>query len=532
MVENKNQKFMIWGIIIVISIIFIASLNTQTSSTNKPKHSSNLTILSSYENKDLEEYVKKYAEKEKIKLDFTYMGDLEMIEELDNHSENYDAVWISNSMWLYMLKNTSIISNSKSISISPVVVGIKRSKAEELGLTNRKVDNNEILALIREKKIKYVMSSVTQTNTGATAYFGFLDALAGNPEILTEDMIRDETLLNDMTSLFSGVERVSKEEDYLEEMFLNSNQYEAVIASEASLININKSLEKAGSEPLYLLYPIDGVALTDSTFGFIKNDNEKEEDFLKIQQYLLSEETQKKLETLGRRTWYGGVSEKVNKDIFNPKWGIDTTTYLNVTKFPSKKVMTLALNLYIEKVRKPTHVVFCLDYSGSMNGEGIESLRNAMNYILTYEEASKDKLQFSEKDKITVITFSSTVSNIWNTDSGYQTEELKNNIDNFRVGGNTALYDAITEGIKILDSESDDYTKTIIALTDGAVNVGSYSSMMRTYQDSNRNIPIYGITFGRAVESELKKIADLTNARVFDGKTDLLAAFKEVRGYN
>ena len=38
--------------------------------------------------------------------------------------------------------------------------------------------------------------------------------------------------------------------------------------------------------------------------------------------------------------------------------------------------------------------------------------------------------------------------------------------------------------------------------------------------------------FGSAFEDELQDIADLTNGKVFDGKTDLLKAFKEVRGYN
>jgi Ca-activated chloride channel family protein len=46
------------------------------------------------------------------------------------------------------------------------------------------------------------------------------------------------------------------------------------------------------------------------------------------------------------------------------------------------------------------------------------------------------------------------------------------------------------------------------------------------------DIPIYSIMFGNADESELLDIANLTNAKVFDGRTDLLKAFKEVRGYN
>ena len=315
-------------------------------------------------------------------------------------------------------------------------------------------------------------------------------------------------------------------------MFLKSNDYEAVIAQESSLININKQLVNKKKEPLYLIYPSDGVAINDSTFAFINNDSKKEEVFLKIQSYLLSEKGQKMLEGKGVRTWYGGINPDSNKKIFNKDWGIDTSKYLNVTKFPSKKVITKAINLYIEKLRKPTHVVFCLDYSGSMYGDGEEQLKSAMNYILDYEKASKDKLQFSEKDRITVIAFGSNIKGIWTADNGKDTDSLVKNVNGLSPNGSTALYDAIIQGLKILDQDSDNYTKTIIAMTDGMINVGSYDNLAKKYKKYKNNIPIYSITFGSADEKQLEEIAKLSNAKVFDGKTDLLKAFKEVRGYN
>ena len=49
-----------------------------------------------------------------------------------------------------------------------------------------------------------------------------------------------------------------------------------MLLSESSLININKKLESKGKEQLYLIYPIDGVTINDSTFAFINNNSEKE----------------------------------------------------------------------------------------------------------------------------------------------------------------------------------------------------------------------------------------------------------------
>ena len=178
----------------------------------------------------------------------------EALDILEEDSSKYDAVWLSNSIWLYMLNGVKV-TNSKSISINPVVMGVKKSKAQELGFVNNEIKNSDILNAVKSKKLKYVMNSVTKTNTGLTAYLGFLNSLAGSPEILTSEMIKDETLISNLKSLFSGVERVSGSTSFLEDMFLKSNDYEAVIATESSLIRINKQLESSGKDTLYLLYP-------------------------------------------------------------------------------------------------------------------------------------------------------------------------------------------------------------------------------------------------------------------------------------
>lgn len=532
---KKNKNHSSFGTIIVYALIVFIIWNFFRGLGNFSKSFSDhyvFHILSSYENESVSKDVQKYAKSIGKKVEFIYKGDLEIVDELNENSNEYDAVWISNSMWLYLLDNPYMATNSKSISISPVVFGVRKSKAQELGLVDSSVTNDKILNLIKEKKIKYVMSSVTQTNTGATAYLGVLASLAGNPEVLTEDMIYEKSLEEDLMQFFSGVERVSGEEDYLKEMFLKDDNYEAVVAAESSLIEMNRELVKQKKEPLYLIYPTDGVAINDSTFGYIAHDDSKEETFSKIQEFLLSDKGKEILTKNGLRTWYGGVNHTSDSNVFNPVWGIDTTKYLNVTKFPSKKVITSALNLYIEKLRKPTHVVFCLDFSGSMSGDGEEELNAAMKYILDYEKASKDRLQFSEKDKITVIPFDSKVRHVWTIDNGLETEKLLEDIEEEYPVGGTALYAAINDGIKVLNEESNDYTKTIIAMTDGMINVGSFQTLERVYRESQDKIPIYSITFGSASEEQLEEIAELSNAKVFDGKTDLLEAFKKVRGYN
>lgn len=534
--ENKDKKPIYIGIIIFILVIFLFSNTGKTETTknkqsNKRLGSKTFRIISSQENKESEDIIYKYARSKGYNVIIDYAGTLDIISKLNN-GESYDGIWISNSIWTYMLDSSVKVTNSKCTSINPVIFGIKKSKANELGWIDKTIYTRDIVQAIGEGKLKFSMSNPTSTNSGASAYLGMLSTLAGNPEVLTEENLKDENLQNNLKTLYTGMERSSGSEDFLEELFLNGN-YEAVVAYESSIISINKQLTAEGKEPLYAIYPIDGVSISDSPFEYIDNkDQTKKEIFIDIQNYLLSNEGQSYLQLDGKRTWYGGISDAVDKTIFNPEWGIDTTKYISPIKYPSTKVIKQALNLYQTALRKPVHVAFCLDYSGSMVGEGYNELVSAMEYILT-EKAEADFIQFNEKDKIDVIPFATQVYLPWSTSSGTNTKEILQKIKSTEPNGTTAIYPATQKALQLLQNENkDEYNLSVVLMTDGAGNVGTYSELNRVYNSLAQKIPVYSITFGEASESQLNKIANLTNGKVFDGKLDLVRAFKEVRGYN
>ena len=533
--KNKKRIKLIWYIIILFIFAFVILKLSSGSIENDFNYilgKTSLKLISSTENKDLESILLKYAEENSIDLEIEYAGTIEIMQKL-NQGEYYDAVWASNSIWLYMLDDSIQTSNSKSTSINPVVFGIKKSKAQELGWIDKDIYTNDIVQAIKDKKLTFNMSSATQTNTGATAYLGFLSTLAGNPEVLTTEHLQQENLKQEVMTLLSGVERSSGSEEFLESMFLNGT-YEAVITYETSIINMNQKLEQQGEDPLYILYPVDGVSISDSPLAYINHKDEKKlESFLKLQNYILSTEGQNELAKTGRRVWYGGINENADKTVFNPDWGIDTTKYIVPIKYPNTAVIKEALGIYQTELRKPTHIIFCLDYSGSMRGDGIKQLKEAMQYILTEETAKEDLLQFASKDKITVLAFSSNIIGTWKTENGVQTEELISKIEQTNPTGGTDIYSASIKALEILQTEDlTQYNASIILMTDGLSNMGTFSSLRSQYNLIGKDIPIFSIMFGEASAEQLEDIANLTNAKVFDGRTNLLQAFKEVRGYN
>lgn len=537
-VKKQSSMGKFW--VIVIIVIFLLGLipddegGIEIDFSGK-NNSEVFRIISSTSTSKLDEDLIEYGDEIGVDIEIEHYGDLEIVDILNESSEDYDAVWISNSIWLYMLDNSYLVTDSKSIVINPVVMGIKKSQAENLGFVDNNVYNKDLLNAIKNGKLKYIMSSVTKTNTGATAYLSFLNNMAGSPEVLTEEMLESESLKNDLKAFFKGVQRVSGDEEYLTDMFLNGD-YNAMINYENSLIEINKTLVSHGKEPLYLIYPVDGVAINDMPFAYVSNDStdtENREIFLKIQSYLRSDKMITKMKNEGFRSWYGGVSENVDANTFNKEWGIDTTKYLNDMKYPSKSVITKAINLYIEALRKPTHVVFCLDVSGSMSGSGLRELKEAMFYILDQELASVDNLQFSDKDKISIVSFNDDVEAVFETRFGSDTEQVIRDVSYLTAGGGTNIYSPTIKALKILnETDDEEYTKTVILMTDGASNSGSYYDVENYYLSHNEDTPIYSITFGSSSESQLMELAELSNGKVFDGKNGLKKAFAEVRSYN
>jgi len=505
-------------------LLLIALLLSLSSCTyeKRAEEGGSFTILSSSENKDLEQMLTKFAKKNKIDLNFEYTGSLNIPAMIKSSQKDYDAVWSSNSIWNVSISSATI-KNSKSIFINPVIFAVKESKYKDLGF-NKDTVVNDIVKAVETGKLNFLMPSVTQTNSGASAYLGFLNSLAGNPPVLTEQDLKSPALQNSLKSLFKGVARNSGSDEYLIDIY-NDGNYDALVNYESSLIELNEQLIKNKKEPLKFIYPSDGVSISDSPFAYIDNNNEsKLEIFKKLQSFLLSEDTQKELEEMGRRTSYGGLIS--NDKVFKESYGIDKNAYLSPIKYPAMSVINSALNLYQELFRKPSVVAFCLDFSGSMEGEGNEQLVAAMEKILTYKLASEDMIQFSEKDIIYVIPFSSEVKWIESNSSGLDTALLLQKIRETSARGGTDIYKPVEKAIEILkDYDSNIYTKSIVLMTDG--ESGGWLETKSFY-----DIPVFSIMFGDANSDQLDVISELTKGKTFDGRIDLINAFKQIRAYN
>ena len=494
-----------------------------------------LRILSGSENEALEQILEECERKTGINIEMTYKGSVDIMQELRNGAPGYDAVWAASSLWLSLGDDKHIVKHDKSVCTTPVIFGIKQSAAEELGFIGGEVSVKDILSAIEDGKLTFCMTSATQSNSGASAYIGFLYALLGKSSTLLNDDLDDPQRREQIKTLLSGVERSSGSSGWLEDMFL-AGDYDAMVNYECLIIDADRQLTQAGREPLYAVYPYDGLSIADSPLGYLDHgDEKKEEAFLKVQEYLLSDEAQTAIEATGRRISLNGVSEQ-NKAVFNADWGIDTTRILSPITMPAADVLMNALDLWQSSFRKPSLTVYCLDFSGSMNGEGNYQLVEAMSQVLLQDKARANLLQAGTGDINIVVTFDSSVLNVYKCESADPDKltELYQSVCDEEIGGGTNIYTAARYAVEMIGDyyDASDYTAAVILMTDGASETYSKADFEEAYRNSGSKIPVFSIMFGSAERDQLDDIARLTNARVFDGREDLVGAFRSVKGYN
>ena len=492
-----------------------------------------LRIVSGSENKELEPLLSRFAKENRIALDMKYQGSVEISRVLGQDEVPYDAVWPASSIWISIGDTKHRVKYTESVSITPVVFGIRQSLAKELGFVGKQVSVRDILTQIQNGKLSFCMTSATQSNSGCSAYIGFLYALLGNPDIIKSQNLQQKELQADVQALLKGIDRSSGSSEWLKTLFLIGD-FDAMVNYESLILSTNQELLEQGREPLHLVYPYDGLSISDAPLGYVdQGDKKKEEAFLKLQEFLMSEEIQKEIQRYGRRTGYAGILPE-NLDVWRKEWGADTQSILSPIRMPDSEVLWEALDLYQTQFRKPSLTAYVLDFSGSMSGSPSRKLKDAMGEILLQQRAALNLLQASQKEENIVILFSSEVLSI-NTETGNNDiEKLYPVVEKQEPSGGTAMFEALDEALRILEGyDLQAYTPAIILMTDGQAN-GSMqlNDFLQAYADHGQDIPVFCISFGEADVKTLDTLAEWTHARVFDGDKNLTDAFKKAKGYN
>src|SRR5215469_6369864 len=266
------------------------------------------TILSGSENEVLEPLVQEFCASRGASCTMRYLGSLDIALSLKpGNDPAVDAVWPAASIWIDMYDTARRVKSVKSIAQMPVILGVKRSKAEALGWVGAKVTTKDILAAVEAGRLKFLMTSATQSNSGASAYLAMLAAGIGKPDLIEAGDLEKPEVLATVRGLLKGVERSAGSSGWLADLYRDGErsgaQYQAIWNYEAVIKETNDKLIAEGYEQLYAIYPADGVSMADSPLGFVDRGRGKDVEafFADLQAFLLKDETQARIAKTGRR---------------------------------------------------------------------------------------------------------------------------------------------------------------------------------------------------------------------------------------
>jgi Ca-activated chloride channel family protein len=496
------------------------------------------TVLSGSENDVLEPLVQEFCKSRGAVCTMRYQGSLDIALALKpGNDPAADAVWPAASIWIDMFDTERRVKSVKSIAQMPVILGVRRSKAQELGWTGAKVTTKDILAAVEAGRLKFLMTSATQSNSGADAYLAMLAASIGKPDLIEAGDLDKDGVLASVRALLRGVERSAGSSGWLADLYRDGERtgahYQAMWNYEAVIKETNDKLTEAGAEPLYAVYPQDGVSIADSPLGFVERGRGKEVEsfFSDLQAFLLKGDTQARIAQTGRRVELGRAAPLAA----DPATNLDPGRAVTVVRAPESAVIQKALAIYQEALRRPSLTALCLDLSGSMQGNGERQLLDAMRFLLTPARTREMLVQWSKQDQILLLPFSDHV--LWTARaSGEETEQasLLAQALQLRADGGTDFYTCGAKALALMKPLLDDgvHLPAIVIMTDGK-SQGYLSTFETPWRADGRRVPVFGVTFGDdADRSQLDALARLTGGRVFDGTKSLLDAFRAVRGYN
>ncbi|TFG63734.1 MAG: VWA domain-containing protein [Spirochaetales bacterium] len=505
------------------------------SAGRKTVRGSVLALASDYENLVLEPVLKEFEKRYKVNVSITYMGPADLVRELGKGSTEYAAFWPADSLWFSLADKTGAVTHAASIMTSPVIFGIKKSIADTLGFTGRKVYAADLLKAIKEQQLQFIMPSPVQTTAGACAYAGLLTALADD---LSRESLHSGILRNTMREFFQGVSRSagSGSSGWLTELFLRAD-YGALVSTEGALIELNNGLLTQGREPLHLVYPEDSLLFADFPLGFIGSPGSgTEAAFLSLQQYLLSPKVQQKIRELGRRSPAGEIPGNMDDTVFNPAWGI-RSDLSSSTQRPPADILKEALTLYQTEFKKPSFTVFCLDFSGSMKGKPAEMLKQAMVSLFGQERAHTFITPAGDNDITVIFPYNERLLDRWFTigNNPLESADLLQKIGALSPSGQADMLPPVLEGLALMAETPTigEYLPSLILITGGSGGtIDAYRDLQTLRNRYNIDIPVFSIAVGEAETEQLEQFSLLTNGRTFDGRKDLSYTLQRAKGYN
>lgn len=457
----------------------------------------------------------------------------------------YDVFWFASTVFEQIgNERCGKLVDSKPMFSSPVVFAGWRNVMDRLGFTpGSNTAIQQIQDVVESGKAKVWITNPTQSNSGATAFFGFLNYFAGNPpgKALTQEQLDSEPVRTAITRFMSKFDHTPPStKTLMDECVAAPDRCDAVFTYEALVIEMNRERVAKGEEPMTVVYPQGSLAFADSPLGFLPHGDaaEKQANFAKLQAYLLSPQAQQKVLELGRRPVNSSglslpnLSQELRDTVFRADWGIVTDRQEQPIRFPAASVIESALYNYNLEYRQPGNFVYCLDGSGSMQGDGWNGVEQAADILFDPDTARKYMLLANPRDSTTVFIFDDGIKGGPWTVNGNRREDLlglRTDITNSEAGGGTNIRGCLQRAVDVFRSYGDDGRKRAVVLMTDGQDGGHDNTPIQEL--AAMGIPVIAIGFGDVDEYDLRDVIAAGTGGTYIHKDSVVSALRDAAGF-
>jgi len=139
--------------------------------------------------------------------------------------------------------------------------------------------------------------------------------------------------------------------------------------------------------------------------------------------------------------------------------------------------------------RIPLNFALVLDRSGSMAGEKLRTMKDAVKNIID---------QLNPDDIISIVTFETKTQVLVDSQSATNKDEIKSQVDKIRDGGGTNMAPAIQEGLRLVSKkQASERVSRLVLLTDGEATDNEDDSRNLANLAGSQGIQLVGLGFGK-----------------------------------
>jgi Ca-activated chloride channel family protein len=443
---------------------------------------------------------------------------------------NFQAMSPDSSIWLGQVDRAwadahngegTLVGTTARYAVSPVVIAMWRDAAQSMGYPDKTLGWSDLLAKAQsDKNFKWSHPSTTSAS-GLLATLAEFYAGAGKTRGLTVDDVQAQRTLDTVNAIEKTVRYYGEGEWPIAQRVVQEGRtyLDAFVCSEQIVI-----WARGKGADLVAIYPSEGATWEDHPLALLEQPGLTDAQrltFARFADFVRSTESQNKVLSLGYRPADLNVPINSPGSPIRVDNGVDPAQPKTSLQVPAPVVLE-AVQKNWAQAKRHTNVMLVVDTSGSMEGDKITNVKQALKIFI-------EQIQ-NDQERVGVVLFSSTpYTTIAPKELQTSRAVLNSTIDNIRVGGNTALLDAVRAAYNQLQTLNDkDRINAIVVMTDGLENNSSItltklSEYMRNTNQSGVPVMVFAIGYGKDADYKtLKTLADATGGQAREGTLETI----------